>query len=86
MTLARILRVWLACLAMFAAATPASSSRSPERPGITAVVGTEHRVVAGVAPQPAPWLTIPEPVTGLPSAQRVPGSPRLFLRHRALLC
>jgi hypothetical protein len=84
--LARLLRVWLACLAVFAAAaTPLSASQSPERPTITAVVGTEERAVNRkriVAPRAVDAL---ETVTCPPCRQRV-HSARLFVRHHALLC
>lgn len=86
--LARFLRVWLACLAVFAAAaTPVSASQSPERPTITAVVGTEDRAVNRkrlVAPRAVGVL---ETVTCSPCRPRVHvRSARLFVRHHALLC
>lgn len=85
----RVLRLWVAFLAVFsAAAAPVSAAPVRARPAVTSVLLTERRAVIARAsgivwalplPQSATEPTVSPPVE--PRAARG----RLFVKHRALL-
>jgi hypothetical protein len=86
-SLARLLRLWLACLAVFAAAAaPVEARQAAERPALTSVLRPERRAATTrVEAVPLrPFLATPEPVALRLGGPRVHHG-RLFVLHHALL-
>lgn len=88
----RVLRLWVAFLAVFsAAAAPVSAGPVRARPAITSVLLTEGRAVGAPASAIAiawalPWVIerATEPPTS-PPVELGSALGRLFVKHRALL-
>jgi hypothetical protein len=88
----RVLRLWVAFLAVFsAAAAPVSAAPVRARPAVTSVLLTERRAVIARASGivwalPLPWVTqsATEPTVSPPVEPRAARG-RLFVKHRALL-
>lgn len=83
--LTRLLRVWFALLAVFAAAAaPVQAARAQERPAVVTMLRAERRATV-VVPATPPRLEAPARVELEPRV--VPQAPRgrLYIDHHALL-
>lgn len=84
--LTRLLRLWFACLALFAAAAaPVQAARAQERPAVVSMLRAERRAEA-VTPAPPPRaVEAPAPVDLPPRVAPQVHRGRLYLEHHALL-
>jgi hypothetical protein len=80
----RVLRLWFACLAVFAAAAaPVHAASAPERPAVVSMLRVERRTQAPTAAFVAPPV-FPQQPPALALAPRAPRG-KLYLHHCALL-
>lgn len=80
----RVLRLWFACLAVFAAtAAPVQAASAPERPAAVSMLHVERRATAPIAAFVAPLVVPQRPPAPVPAPRAASG--KLYLQHCALL-
>jgi hypothetical protein len=80
----QLLRLWFACLAVFAAAAaPVHAASAPERPAVVSMLRVERRAQATIAAFVAPPV-FPQQPSAPAIAPRAPKG-KLYLQHCALL-
>ena len=84
--LTRLLRLWFACLAVFAAAAaPVQAARAQERPAVVSMLRVERQAPAHVARARVAEAVVPTEPTLEPRVTPLIPRGRLYLQHCALL-